>query len=119
MNNHFSTHLTAGTAVAAQTKTLISTQIIKDGNKEYPEIIDYHPEKKVSIIMTSLNEKRMYDRHRFSNLPFIFRLSLTTLTSKGGDSRTLSSSWTPRLAWVDLLVSIYFHELIIILMKQI
>jgi hypothetical protein len=42
--------LTAGTAVAAQTKTLISTQIIKDGNKEYPEIIDYHPEKKVSFI---------------------------------------------------------------------
>jgi len=27
---------------------LISAQIIKDGAKEYPEIIDYHPEKKVS-----------------------------------------------------------------------
>ena len=119
MNNHFSTHLTAGTAVATQTKTLISTQIIKDGNKEYPEIIDYHPEKKVSLIITSLDEKRMYDRQRFSNLPFLFRLSLITSTSKGGDSRTPSSSWTPRLAWVDLLVSIYFHELITILMKQI
>jgi hypothetical protein len=59
LNNHFTTHLTAGAAVAAQTKTLISTQIIKDGNKEYPEIIDYHPEKKVSLIIKSLDDKRM------------------------------------------------------------
>ena len=46
LQNHVCAQLTAG-APSGQNKTLISTQIIKDGAKEYPEIIDYHPEKKV------------------------------------------------------------------------
>jgi len=46
LEQHLLPSLTAG---AAQGKTFISTNIIKDGDKSYPEIIDYHPEKKVSI----------------------------------------------------------------------
>ena len=38
----------AQTAGSTQGKTFISTNVIKDGDKSYPEIIDYHPEKKVS-----------------------------------------------------------------------
>ena len=38
----------AQTAGATQGKTLVSANVIKDGVKSYPEIIDYHPEKKVS-----------------------------------------------------------------------
>jgi hypothetical protein len=45
LEQHLLPSLTAGTT---QGKTLISTNIIKDGDKSYPEIIDYHPEKKVS-----------------------------------------------------------------------
>lgn len=49
LQNHVCANLTGGTTPAPQnSKILISAQIIKDGAKEYPEIIDYHPEKKVS-----------------------------------------------------------------------
>ena len=49
LQNHVCANQTAATP-ASSSKTLISAQIIKDGAKEYPEIIDYHPEKKVSSI---------------------------------------------------------------------
>ena len=48
LQNHICANQTAATPAASSSKTLISAQIIKDGAKEYPEIIDYHPEKKVS-----------------------------------------------------------------------
>ena len=88
------------TAAAGQSKTLISAQIIKDGAKEYPEIIDYHPEKKVRVSF-------QYDiRIFFKEIPlkyfeftlpdsyfkiFNYRLSLTTSTSRVGVIRTPSS----------------------------
>ena len=50
LQNHICANQTAAAATpaASSSKTLISAQIIKDGAQEYPEIIDYHPEKKVS-----------------------------------------------------------------------
>jgi hypothetical protein len=34
----------------AQQKNAASANFIEDGSKKYPEIIDYHPEKKVCFI---------------------------------------------------------------------
>jgi hypothetical protein len=49
LQSHVCANLTASTTPTPNnSKILISAQIIKDGAKEYPEIIDYHPEKKVS-----------------------------------------------------------------------
>ncbi len=49
LQSHVCANLTASTnPTPNNSKILISAQIIKDGAKEYPEIIDYHPEKKVS-----------------------------------------------------------------------
>jgi hypothetical protein len=49
---------TALTAGATQPgKTLISANLIKDGDKSYPEILDYHPEKKVSTHPPDLKTK--------------------------------------------------------------
>jgi hypothetical protein len=90
---------------------LISAQIIKDGAKEYPEIIDYHPEKKVSSILSFQIKiypnafPKVYIKLEYLRV-LLFRRNLTTLTSKGGVIKTLSFKWTLRLEWANLLVRI-------------
>jgi hypothetical protein len=54
LDNHLQPHKTAASAsptpgnTTTTTKTLISSILIKDGDYSYPEILDYHPEKKVT-----------------------------------------------------------------------
>jgi hypothetical protein len=40
-------HVVSSQATAQQTKNPASSNTVTDGQKKYPEIIDYHPEKKV------------------------------------------------------------------------
>lgn len=90
---------------------MISAQIIKDGAKEYPEIIDYHPEKKVSKTDSYIG--KLIEMHFLIPilrdsiyLDVLFRLSSTISISKVGVIKTLSFKWTLRLAWASLLVRI-------------
>jgi len=66
LQNHICANTTAGASGAPASKALISAQIIKDGGKEYPEIIDYHPEKKVSQLRDQLQEAIIKFKRIFS-----------------------------------------------------
>jgi len=60
--------------------TFVSTESITDSGKKYPEIIDYHPEKKVRRVKRErVSSHQFPGKRRKSSLQKILNISITNI----------------------------------------